>query len=133
MTTFHNCKDCKLFSSDIVCLPLTLKHPNSMISGLVDAAIACEDTSAMSVSAYQRRKHISAWCYYEWIITIDQEVNHIWRQKWNISTWTFAVTRYTSLFLNILQILPGTSQMVSEISTASTFHIFIYVVYRAQR
>ncbi|KAI0738131.1 hypothetical protein BC629DRAFT_353577 [Irpex lacteus] len=89
-----------------------------MISGLVDVAIA-------------------SWCCYEWVITIDQEVNHIWLQKWTLSTWIFAGARYTALLQNLLQISPGASQIVSDMLTIDyqipIISLLIHIAFLAQR
>ncbi|KAI0084028.1 hypothetical protein BDY19DRAFT_910114 [Irpex rosettiformis] len=47
-----------------------------------------------------------ALCWYEWFVTLDQEIKHIWTRKWTISTWVFAVNRYATMFLVVLQLLP---------------------------
>ncbi len=44
---------------------------------------------------------------YEWLVTLNHEVNHVWLQKWSLSTWMFACTRYSTLVLNFLQISPA--------------------------
>ena len=50
--------------------------------------------------------HTLAWYCYEWLVTLDLEINHIWARKWTLSTFTFVVSRYSTLFYVILQLLP---------------------------
>ncbi|KAI0769560.1 hypothetical protein BC629DRAFT_1442239 [Irpex lacteus] len=40
--------------------------------------------------------------FYECVITLCEEVNVIWRRKWTTMTWIYAITRYSTLLLNIL-------------------------------
>jgi hypothetical protein len=51
---------------------------------------------------------------YEYIVTLDQEINHIWRKKWSLSTLIFAVNRYGALILELYLVLgPTTDYTVS--------------------
>jgi hypothetical protein len=52
---------------------------------------------------------------YEYIVTLDQEINHIWAKKWSFSTLIFAVNRYISLFLVIVSTLSATTYTVSVV------------------
>lgn len=54
---------------------------------------------------------IALYCY-DWLVTLDQEGEHIWGRKWNLSTWIFAGIRYTTLLLAIIQCLNPTSNAV---------------------
>lgn len=49
---------------------------------------------------------------YEWVTTLDQEVNHIWARKWTLSTWIFVVNRYGSLLLAFQPFIPAWSYKV---------------------
>ena len=35
---------------------------------------------------------------YEYLVTMDKEINSIWTRKWTLLTWIYAVNRYTILF-----------------------------------
>jgi hypothetical protein len=51
---------------------------------------------------------------YDYIMTLDQEINHIWTKKWSLSTLIFALNRYTTLILQLYPVLaPVTSYTVS--------------------
>jgi hypothetical protein len=51
---------------------------------------------------------------YEYITTLDQEINHIWTKKWSLSTLIFAVNRYGTLILELnLVLVPITNYTVS--------------------
>jgi hypothetical protein len=51
---------------------------------------------------------------YEYITTLDQEINHIWTKKWRLSTLIFAVNRYVALIVQLYPILvPITDDTVS--------------------
>jgi hypothetical protein len=51
---------------------------------------------------------------YEYITTLDQEINHIWAKKWSLSTMIFAVNRYVALILQSYLVLgPVTDNTVS--------------------
>ncbi|KAI0769549.1 hypothetical protein BC629DRAFT_1595860 [Irpex lacteus] len=43
---------------------------------------------------------------FETSITFAQEVNVIWTRKWSMITWLYVVTRYTTLLLTILDLIP---------------------------
>lgn len=43
---------------------------------------------------------------YDWLITIDQEFQHIWFRRWSLSTWVFVMNRYATLLDCILDMLP---------------------------
>jgi hypothetical protein len=39
---------------------------------------------------------------YEYIITLEQEINHIWAKKWSLTTLIFVVNRYMAFLVAIL-------------------------------
>ncbi|KAI0804528.1 hypothetical protein BC629DRAFT_1487636 [Irpex lacteus] len=39
----------------------------------------------------------AAMYFYDWIVTLDVEVDYIWVCKWTLSTWIFLVNRYATL------------------------------------
>ncbi|KAI0804519.1 hypothetical protein BC629DRAFT_1663271 [Irpex lacteus] len=49
---------------------------------------------------------------YEWLITIDQEFQHIWFRRWSLSTWVFVMNRYATLLDCILDMLPAPNALV---------------------
>ncbi|KAI0085171.1 hypothetical protein BDY19DRAFT_909283 [Irpex rosettiformis] len=51
--------------------------------------------------------NVLAFYCFEWLVTFDQEVTHIWARKWSLSTWVFAINRHVTLLAVILQILPA--------------------------
>ena len=44
---------------------------------------------------------------FESCITFSQEAEVIWQRKWSLMTWTYAVTRYGSLLLNVVEVIPA--------------------------
>jgi hypothetical protein len=48
---------------------------------------------------------------YEYIVTLDQEINHIWTKRWSLSTLIFAVNRYVAL---ILELYPALAQLTGR-------------------
>lgn len=64
----------------------------------------------------------SALYCYEWFITFDQEVNHVWTRKWSLSTWIFAVNRYATLFDTLLQVFPSPSRAVRSANSSLPFN-----------
>ena len=55
---------------------------------------------------------LALYCY-EWFITLGQELTHIWAQKWTVSTWIFAASRYATLLDVIVLLLPASDYIVS--------------------
>lgn len=52
---------------------------------------------------------------FEWLTTLDQEVNQIWARKWTLSTWIFVANRHGSLILAVELWFPTTSYTVCTI------------------
>jgi hypothetical protein len=54
------------------------------------------DFSFQSMASFAD-KFYTALYVYEFVITIAQEVDAVWARKWTLSTWIFAVNRYSYL------------------------------------
>ena len=61
-----------------------------------------------------------AWVCYEWLVTLDQEIKHIWAQPWTLSTWIFVASRYATIIMAIIQVTPIWSYVVRTIARKST-------------
>lgn len=61
------------------------------------------------------RRYFSGLSFYEWLVTLGQEVDHIWARKWTVSTWIFACIRYATILDSITQIWPTSSYKVSSL------------------
>ncbi|THG97755.1 hypothetical protein EW026_g4307 [Hermanssonia centrifuga] len=48
---------------------------------------------------------------YEYVITIKQEVNMVWRRKWILTTWIFMANRYLLIGNMLLAVIPTTSKL----------------------
>ena len=72
--------------------------------------------------------------WYEYLLTLDQEISHIWAKKWALSIWIFVINRYTALFSVTFALLPATSYKVRIADTALVFttynHMFLLVEVR---
>jgi hypothetical protein len=72
--------------------------------GLYDSETLCSSTiSYRSTALY----------FYEYLITLDQEINHIWAKRWSFSTLIFAINRYATLGLAFWGLLGTPSYTVS--------------------
>lgn len=58
---------------------------------------------------------------YEWMVTLDQEIYHIWARKWTFSTCIFAVNRYSALLIVIIGFSPAASRVVRFFKTSSAW------------
>lgn len=72
-------------------------------------------SSDPSVAAY-----LSALFIFDFVITLSQEIDVIWKRKWNATTWLYALTHYGTLIdqLNLLApvwnvVVSGTQQTLS--------------------
>jgi hypothetical protein len=75
---------------------------------------------------------IAALYFYEYVITFDQEVNHIWAKKWSLSTLIFAVNRYTALAVSILMcplVLASYAVSLALPSLCRTHAMHIYLIF----
>ena len=52
---------------------------------------------------------------FESCITFSQEAEVIWQRKWSLMTWTYAITRYGSLLLNVVEVIPAWTLEVCEL------------------
>lgn len=43
---------------------------------------------------------------FECFITFSQEVEVIWRRQWSAMTWIYVFTRYSSVLLTVLDLIP---------------------------
>ncbi|KAI0083648.1 hypothetical protein BDY19DRAFT_976757 [Irpex rosettiformis] len=71
-----------------------------------------QNNSARVTELQQSITTISACYSYEWLTTFDQEVNHIWARKWTLSTFIFLCSRYATLLMIIIQLLPALTRIV---------------------
>ncbi len=46
--------------------------------------------------------HILALVAFDYVITMDQEVNMVWRKKWTAATWLFITNRYLLVLVMVL-------------------------------
>ncbi|KAI0088349.1 hypothetical protein BDY19DRAFT_950467 [Irpex rosettiformis] len=44
---------------------------------------------------------------YDWLVSFDQEVKHVWTRKWTLSTWIFITNRYVTLLDMIIILIPN--------------------------
>jgi hypothetical protein len=51
--------------------------------------------------------------FYEYLVTLDQEINHIWAKTWSLTTLIFAINRYATLALAFWGLLDAPSYAVS--------------------
>ena len=56
---------------------------------------------------------ISALYIYDWLITLDLEVNHVWRSRWTRTTWIFVAIRYVTWIYVILDSTSAPNKTVS--------------------
>lgn len=49
--------------------------------------------------------------WYEYIITLQDEINLVWHRKWNISTYFFVASRYSLLAITLTIIVPSTREV----------------------
>ncbi|KAI0777959.1 hypothetical protein BC629DRAFT_1594680 [Irpex lacteus] len=65
--------------------------------------------------------------YYEWLVTFDQEITHIWARRWTVATWIFALNRYSTFFDLLGHLLPTTNEY--EISQSCTWVFGVEVTF----
>ncbi|KAI0083312.1 hypothetical protein BDY19DRAFT_979690, partial [Irpex rosettiformis] len=80
-----------------------------------------QNNSARVTELQQSITTISACYSYEWLTTFDQEVNHIWARKWTLSTFIFLCSRYATLLMIIIQLLPALTRIVLFIQAPIQF------------
>ncbi|KAI0085471.1 hypothetical protein BDY19DRAFT_996814 [Irpex rosettiformis] len=89
------------------------------------------DYSEIQNFVIQTRAIVASAAFYcfEWLITMDQEAEHIWARKWSLSTLIFAGSRYATLLLLISELTPAPSRAVpwnkavGTVRQASRLHI----------
>ncbi|KAI0781564.1 hypothetical protein BC629DRAFT_1289752, partial [Irpex lacteus] len=59
----------------------------------------------------------SALYLYDWMTTLSEEVNVIWRRKWTSITWLYALTRYSAVLDQILFLIPPWNFVVLSLAT----------------
>ena len=59
------------------------------------------------------RNFLAMYCY-EYLVTVDQEIEHVWAKKWTISTWIFVANRYTGLISVLQCFVPGPTFAVRD-------------------
>ena len=69
----------------------------------------------MHISAIHDLCYLLALYFYEYVVTLDQEINHVWARKWTISTWIFVVNRYTALVAMFENFFPVSTHAVGVI------------------
>ncbi|KAF7800342.1 hypothetical protein EIP86_011592 [Pleurotus ostreatoroseus] len=47
---------------------------------------------------------------FDYVITIDQEVNMVWKKKWTAATWLFMTNRYLLVSVMVLANVHATAQ-----------------------
>ncbi len=52
---------------------------------------------------------------FDYVITLSQEVDVIWRRKWNTTTWLYALTRYSLIVDVIVLLVPIWNSVVSRV------------------
>ena len=50
--------------------------------------------------------HLPALVCYEYFITVNDEIDILWRRKWTFATWLFILNRYLLLATVIIQASP---------------------------
>ncbi|THG93861.1 hypothetical protein EW026_g7488 [Hermanssonia centrifuga] len=73
-------------------------------SGAIIAAFQADLTGTFAIVS------MTALIAYEYIMTIDQEVEMIWRRKWTLVTWLFMANRYITIAFIIWEASPLTAQ-----------------------
>ena len=69
----------------------------------------------MHISAIHDLCYLLALYVYEYVVTLDQEISHVWTRKWTISTWIFVVNRYTALITALEVVFPESTYAVGDI------------------
>ncbi|KAI0799586.1 hypothetical protein BC629DRAFT_1496967 [Irpex lacteus] len=85
-----------------------------LTSSFYDDAIS-ENQSFITVS--RTVVAVSTFCCYEWLITLSQEIDHIWARRWTLSTWIFASIRYSTFLFAVMQLLPSSNYMSCLLET----------------
>lgn len=74
-------------------------------------------------------------------MTLDQEIKHIWRTKWNLTTWIFFGNRYGPFLYVMAQLLPSVDRTVREFPLGFIYchgnidvlsYYFMYDLYRGE-
>ncbi|KAI0769498.1 hypothetical protein BC629DRAFT_1680760 [Irpex lacteus] len=60
------------------------------------------------------RLHLPVLFFYDYVITLSQEVDVIWRRKWTATTWLYLLTRYSTIVDQIIVLIPPWNSSVSS-------------------
>ncbi|RXW19910.1 hypothetical protein EST38_g5928 [Candolleomyces aberdarensis] len=75
------------------------------------------NVDVVASASLKRVEHNIQYCslavlYYDYLLTLKDEIEYVWKQKWRISTFLYVLCRYALIanilyFLSISQGIPG--------------------------
>lgn len=58
--------------------------------------------------------YLTALGFYEYLITLEYEIDFLWRRRWTAATWIFQLNRYSTLAYAITTIAPYSPQVINS-------------------
>ena len=88
-------------------------HPRRVTATRITVATTGNLTLTMTfVSSAKFCYYGPAFYIYDWLVTLDLEIDYIWFSQWTLSTWIFTASRYATWINMIMQVVPTPNKTV---------------------